>query len=73
MMRGRRRRRRIWPAISPSSLLAFISTHQNIRLYPLNAEAVAAQLASEFPEFDAGLIGELLAQEDGDDGELLIA
>lgn len=33
------------------------------------AEAVAAQLASEFPEFDAALIGELLAQEDGDDGE----
>lgn len=34
------------------------------------AEAVAVQLASEYPEFDAGLIGELLAQEDGDDGEL---
>ena len=32
------------------------------------AEAVAAQLAGEFPEFDAALIGELLAQEDGDDG-----
>ena len=72
MMRGRRRRRG-WPASSPSSFLAFTSTSQSFPLYPVNAEAVAAQLASEFPEFDAGLIGELLAQEDGDDGELLIA
>ncbi len=38
----------------------------------LLAEAVAAQLAGEFPEFDAGLITELLAQEDGDDGELMV-
>lgn len=30
-------------------------------------EAAAKKLAEEFPEFDAGLVGELLEQEDGDE------
>lgn len=33
------------------------------------AEAAAGKLAEEFPEFDAGLVADLLEQEDGDEGE----
>lgn len=32
-------------------------------------EGAAKKLAEEFSEFDAGLVGELLEQEDGDEGE----
>ncbi|KAL4443565.1 hypothetical protein ABPG75_011302 [Micractinium tetrahymenae] len=36
-------------------------------------EAAAAKLAEEFPEFDAGLVSELLEQEDGDEAAVKYA